>query len=142
MSWEEQKKKFEDQRKKYGEIYYPKREVSNKNSKGLTHIIGSYYSPKMDEQISFESLNELDVYILLEMSSVVWGYYPQPEKVHVQVYGKMGELKTFPHYPDVLVCAEESKPCLYQIKGDYSDSENTPQNIRLKQATMDYAREN
>lgn len=125
----------------YKKLYYPKRKVNNKNSNGLTHIIGSYYSHKMKGQIAFESKNELDAFMLFELSSVVKGYFPQPEEVPVKVYDKNGELKPFKHNPDALALAEDSKPCLYQIKGDFAESELNPRNININRACIQFARE-
>lgn len=126
----------------YKKLYYPKRKVNNKNSNALPHIMGAYNSEKMDERIEFESQSELDAFLIFELSSVVWGYYPQPVEVPVKFYDKKGRLKSWIHIPDVLVFAENSKPCLYQIKGEISKSEVKPRFMNTTKACLDIAKDN
>lgn len=135
MDWQKQKEE-------YKELYYPKRKVNNKNSNYVPHIMGMYYSKKMHERIVFESLNEFVAFSLLEMSCVVKAYYPQPVEVQIEVYNSKGRPKTWNHVPDVLVFVEDSKPCLYQIKGKVLNKEPSKRAINVEKACLEYAGEN
>ena len=116
-------------------IYYPKRQVNNRNSKYLPHVISGFISPTMDRMIECESQGEELLYSILEMSSSVIEYFPQPVEVPV------GETK-WPHIPDVLVFfREEVPPWLIQVKGGLPDTEVSPKEMVINRACERYARD-
>lgn len=104
-SWE-----LEDQ------LYAPKRKVNNRISFILHHIIGSFYSQKMNNIIEYESLSELIFYYFLELDTLTIRYYVQPLDVPIIIQNKNGEIKQWSHVPDVLVFRQDSVPQLIQIK--------------------------
>lgn len=95
----------------YDLIFKPKRKVSNKSSKALPHIIGTFYSNKMNRSIEYESINEFILYIILELDKKVYRYYVQPVEIEIK-----NVKKTWIHVPDVLVFRANMKPLLYQVK--------------------------
>lgn len=115
--------------------YYPKRQVNNRNSKYLPHVISGFISPTMDRMIECESQGEELLYSILEMSSSVIEYFPQPVEVPV------GETK-WPHIPDVLVFfRDEVPPWLIQVKGGLPDTEVSPKEMVINRACERYARD-
>ncbi len=102
--------------KEYDEIYKAKRKVNNHASWRIHHIMGSFYSDKMDKVIEYESLGELLAYFLFEIDKFVIRYYVQPVKIDIPTFNEIGEKKIWEHIPDVLVFRNGSNPILYQIK--------------------------
>jgi len=98
------------------QLYSPKRKVDNKISWKHPHIIGSFYSNKMERAVEYQSLNECYFYFLLELDILTKRYYVQPVKVPVPYYDSNGVVRCWEHVPDVLVFRQGQLPCLYQIK--------------------------
>ncbi|ULO07050.1 TnsA endonuclease N-terminal domain-containing protein [Paenibacillus sp. 19GGS1-52] len=93
-------------------LYEPKRKVNNRNSHNHPHIIGSFYSPKLERSVNYESLGERLFYYYLELDREVIRYYEQPVKVTVE----NEDGKKWSHVPDVLFFKHGSVPVLCQIK--------------------------
>jgi hypothetical protein len=66
--------------------YYPKRQVNNRNSKYLPHVISSFVSPTMGKMIECEFQGEELLYSILEKSNSVIEYFPQPVEVTAQCH--------------------------------------------------------
>lgn len=124
-------------------MYYPKRDVNNRNSKYIPHVISSYISPLMNRLVECESQAEEIFFSMLEMSISVEEYFHQPVEVPVKVYNPQGQLEPWMHYPDCLVFFEDNvKPCLVQVKGDKEIQEIKPKDVNIFRACEQYAREN
>ncbi|MCX7922293.1 MAG: hypothetical protein N3B21_09825 [Clostridia bacterium] len=119
MEWSNKNWKVED------ELYSQKRKVNNKTSWKRPHIIGAFYSNKMDKVVEYESLAELLAYYLFELDRQVIRYYVQPVEVNISILNDEGEIKTWIHIPDVLVFRNGSDPTLYQIKDINSEVPKT-----------------
>lgn len=117
------KNKNSDEKKKN---HHAKRKVNNKNSENMPHIKNAFYSNKTQEIINFESFRENVIGKIAELSTIVEKYYAQSEEVSVMVYDSNGELKPWPHVPDLLVYCQGLIPCLYQIKAEESKPEKNP----------------
>lgn len=117
--------------------YKPKRKVNNKQSERIPHIMGGFYSNKMQQIVNFESLRENMICKILELSRIVKEYYVQPVAVPVKVYDSTGDLISWKHIPDALVFAEGMAPCLYQIKAIRETKNRKIENI--KRACCHYA---
>lgn len=116
-------KTWEDEDKEYS----PKRKVNNKISWKMLHIIGSFYSHKMNKTIEYESLAECLFFYLLELCKSVIRYYVQPIEIKQYFFDKDGAKKEWVHVPDTLVFAQEALPHLYQVKDKETDSETFDQ---------------
>jgi hypothetical protein len=101
---------------KYDLKFKPKRKVNNKSSNALPHIIGTFYSNKMDKSIEYESINEFILYTVLELDRRTFRYYVQPIEIEIK--------KKWIHIPDVLVFRDDMKPILYQVKEPQSKITN------------------
>ncbi|WP_282156003.1 TnsA endonuclease C-terminal domain-containing protein [Cytobacillus gottheilii] len=112
MDWQCKNWDLEDQ------LYYPKRRVNNKMSRKIKHIIGGFYSQKMNRTVEYESLSERLFYYYLELDPLTIRYYVQPVEVPVSFQTSTGELKNWNHIPDVLVFRQDSNPLLFQVKYD------------------------
>lgn len=97
-------------------IFKPKRKVNNKSSNALPHIIGTFYSNKMNKCIEYESINEFILYSILELDKRTFKYYVQPVEIEIKYIDKDCIEKRWIHIPDVLVFRDNMKPILYQIK--------------------------
>ncbi len=102
--------------KEYDEIYKPKRNVNNHASWKIHHMMGAFYSNKMDVVVEYESFGELLAYFLFEIDKSILRYYVQPVKIDITTLTETGERKVWSHVPDVLVFRNGSNPLLYQIK--------------------------
>jgi hypothetical protein len=91
-SWEEEDRLFSQ-----------KRNVQNKISWRMPHIIGSFYSFKLNRIIEYESLGELLFYFILELDIRTIRYYVQPVKISIKQITDNGQIKHWIHVPDVLV---------------------------------------
>lgn len=100
-----------------------KRKVDNKDSKQRPHVIGAFHSHKMNVVAEYESLTEWAFYSLLELDRYIVRYYVQPVRIHIPYTDDFGNLKTWPHVPDVLVFREGSIPQLYQTKASPDESD-------------------
>lgn len=100
-------------------LYAPKRKVNNRNSHLHPHIIGSFYSQKLQRVVEYESLGERLFYYCLELDQAVIRYYVQPIEVPMPKSNDIGN--EWLHVPDVLVFRTGSIPYLYQIKNDPND---------------------
>src|SRR5690348_10535679 len=109
-------------------LYEQKRNVQNKISWRMPHIIGSFYSYKLNRVIEYESLGELLFYFLLELDRQTIRYYVQPVKIGIKQINDSGEIKNWTHIPDVLVFRNGSKPLLFQIK---DSPDEVPQNAYI-----------
>lgn len=98
--------------------FYPKRKINNRDSARIHHIIGSFYSAKMDKVVDYESLGERLLYSLLELDTSIERYYFQPVIVEIPYIDKDGLKNSWGHVPDVLVFSKDSKPHLIQVKND------------------------
>lgn len=96
--------------------FSPKRKVGNKGSKYRPHIIGSFFSPKMNQVVEYESLNEYLFYSLLELDSQIIRYYVQPVQITIPYFDKNNRPSNWLHVPDVLVFHQKFEPHLYQVK--------------------------
>lgn len=97
--------------------YAPKRQVHNRASWLHPHEIGSFPSFKNGgREVAYESGNERLFYYLLELDPKTVRYYPQPLEISMSGRDKSGLLKTWPHYPDVLVFRQGNVPILFEIK--------------------------
>lgn len=97
-------------------LYYPKRKVNNHISRNYPHIIGSFYSNRMNKVVEYESLNETIFCFLLEITTGVIRYYVQPVEVEIPYFDKNLNKKCWIHIPDVLVFKNGAIPYLYQVK--------------------------
>lgn len=129
FSWEEYDLKFK-----------PKRKVNNKSSKSLPHIIGTFYSNKMNRSIEYESINEFILYSILELDRQTFKYYVQPVEIEIKYNDKNGIQKRWIHIPDVLVFRANMKPILYQVKDP--KSKITDKNRIINRKCHKYAEEN
>lgn len=93
-------------------LYAPKRKVNNRNSHLHPHIIGSFYSEKMERPVEYESLGERLFYYYLELDQSVVRYYVQPVEVPIENPGE----GLWNHIPDTLVFRRNTIPFLYQVK--------------------------
>ncbi|MEC0094371.1 TnsA endonuclease N-terminal domain-containing protein [Paenibacillus macquariensis] len=93
-------------------LYAPKRKVNNRNSHQHPHIIGSFYSHKMERLVEYESLGERLFYYYLELDHSVVRYYVQPVEILIHNLGE----ESWNHTPDTLVFRENTIPFLYQVK--------------------------
>ncbi|WP_139994811.1 TnsA endonuclease N-terminal domain-containing protein [Paenibacillus paridis] len=93
-------------------LYASKRKVNNRNSHQHPHIIGSFYSHRMERTVEYESLGERLFYYYLELDHSVVRYYVQPVEILIH---KQGE-ESWKHTPDILVFRENTIPFLYQVK--------------------------
>lgn len=125
---------------KYDIKFKPKRKVNNKSSWKLPHIIGSFYSNKMEKRIEYESINEFIFYSILELDKKIVRYYVQPVEIKIKYRDKNGIEKSWIHVPDVLVFRENVKPSLYQVKDTKSKSTDKFKIINNK--CYKYAEEN
>ncbi|MBV6685528.1 hypothetical protein KV679_17620 [Bacillus sp. JRC01] len=117
MNWREKTWDLED------ELYTPKRKVSNRDNKNITHVIGHLYSHKMKRTIGWESLwGEYLFYLYLELDPDTVRYYEQPVEVPIVSLKKGYEVTVWSHVPDVLIFRNGLKPTLYQIKGGSENS--------------------
>jgi hypothetical protein len=106
--------------------FRPKRKVNNRMSRKIPHIIGSFYSNKMDRVVEHESLNESIFYSLLEIDKPTKRYYVQPVEVPIIYINENGEKEDWIHVPDVLFFRQGFKPQLLQIKDtSYVEDEKT-----------------
>lgn len=103
--------------------FFPKRKVDNKLSWKFHHLIGSFYSNKMQRTVEYESLGECMFYFLLELDQLVIRYYVQPVEVDFSYLNKEGDPKKWSHVPDVLVFRNGYYPFLYQIKETESSTQ-------------------
>ncbi|ASJ56820.1 hypothetical protein BP422_26845 [Brevibacillus formosus] len=110
MKWNDKDWVSEDQE------FLPKRRVDNKISWQMPHIIGSFYSNKMNRVVEYHSLNECLFFFLLELDSSTVRYYVQPINIGIQFFDDQGNTKGWSHVPDVLVFKNGFVPLLYQIK--------------------------
>lgn len=110
MNWENKTWKSED------EEFIPKRKVNNRGSRNRPHIIGGFYSQKMQRVVEFESLNERLFYYILELDSATKRYYVQPIAIEIPFIDEEGNKKSWAHYSDILVFRQGSIPNLIQIK--------------------------
>lgn len=101
---------------KYDLEFKAKRKVNNKSSKVMPHIIGTFYSNKMNRRIEYESINEFILYTILELDKKTFRYYVQPIEIDIKYNDKNGIEKIWIHVPDVLVFRENMNPILYQVK--------------------------
>lgn len=101
---------------KYDIEFKAKRKVNNKSSKTVPHIIGTFYSNKMNRSIEYESINEFILYTILELDRKTLRYYVQPIEIDIKYNDKNGIEKKWIHVPDVLVFRESMRPILYQVK--------------------------
>ncbi|QTH41667.1 hypothetical protein J4772_29715 [Cohnella sp. LGH] len=106
--------------RKEDHLYTPKRKVNNRNSHHRPHIIGSFYSEKMDRPVEYESLGERLFYHYLELDHSVVRYYVQPVEVPIHSPGKEGWI----HIPDSLVFSKHTNPILYQVKHEPEENIN------------------
>ena len=106
--------------KEYDLKFKPKRKVNNKSSNALPHIIGTFYSNKMNRSIEYESINEFILYSILELDRNTFRYYVQPLEIEIKYNDKNGIEKKWIHVPDVLVFRADMKPILYQVKDPQS----------------------
>ncbi|GAB6992129.1 TnsA endonuclease N-terminal domain-containing protein [Paenibacillus pini] len=93
-------------------LYAPKRKVNNRNSHQHPHIIGSFYSHKMERHVEYESLGERLFYYYLELDQSVVRYYVQPVEIPIHNI----EENEWYHIPDTLVFRKNTIPFLYQVK--------------------------
>ncbi|MEK5377591.1 hypothetical protein [Paenibacillus sp. FSL P2-0173] len=98
------------------QLYVPKRKVNNRGSNWYAHIIGSFYSEKMNRPVEYESLGERLFYYFLELDRDVVRYYVQSVEVPIKEGSGIFGTTTWTHISDVLVFRQESIPLLYQIK--------------------------
>lgn len=134
MNWDHRNWSDED------ELYAQKRNVQNKISWRLPHIIGSFYSFKLNRVIEYESLGELIFYFLLELDRQTIRYYVQPVKISIKQISDTGEIKNWFHVPDVLVFRNGSRPLLFQVKDSPSE---VPQNAYIiNSKCRNYSEEN
>ncbi len=120
--------------------YSQKRNVQNKISWRMPHIIGSFYSYKINGIIEYESLGELLFYFLLELDRQTIRYYVQPVKISIKQVDDAGRINNWIHVPDVLVFRNESKPMLFQIK---DSPDEVPQNAYIiNRKCSSYSEEN
>jgi hypothetical protein len=96
--------------------FAPKRRVQNRGSNKRPHVIGAFYSAKMDRIIEYESLNEYLFLGILELDPRTARYYVQPVAIPVPVGSDSEGEATWPHVVDVLVFRDGHRPCLYDIK--------------------------
>lgn len=121
--------------------YSPKRKVNNRASKTIHHIIGSFYSNKMNRVIEYESLSELIFYNLLELDKSIKRYYVQPVEIPIDYIDEKGQKKSWIHIPDVLVYRSRCAPSLYQIKSEVIKPDNNKLNI-INKACERYSYQN
>lgn len=100
-------------------LYAPKRKVNNRNSHQHPHIIGSFYSQKMERTVEYESLGERLFYYYLELDQSVMRYYVQPVEIPIQ----SGE-EVWNHVPDTLVFRRNNIPFLYQVKHEPEEEQD------------------
>jgi hypothetical protein len=98
--------------KQEDQLFAPKRKVNNRNSHHHPHIIGSFYSHKMERPVDYESLGERLFYYYLELDQSVVRYYVQPVEVSIHNPGE----EAWNHIPDTLVFRRNTIPFLYQVK--------------------------
>lgn len=96
--------------------FSPKRKVNNKGSWNRAHIIGTFYSNKMNKEVEYESLNEFIFCALLELDIKTIRYYVQPVEINVSYIDKDFNRKSWIHIPDVIVFREDMIPTIYQVK--------------------------
>ncbi|MBU3198155.1 TnsA endonuclease N-terminal domain-containing protein [Clostridium estertheticum] len=101
-----------------------KRHVNNKVSWKLPHIIGTFYSSKMERSVEYESINEFIFYAFLELDVKTIRYYIQPSEINISCLDNVGNKKNWVHIPDVLVFRQDSLPVLYQVKDPRSKESN------------------
>lgn len=106
-------------------LYVPKRRVDNKISWQRPHIIGEFFSNKMNRRVEYHSLNECLFYYLLELDRQVIRYYVQPIEVEIPVLEIKPRRKKWIHVPDCLVFREGSRPMLFQIKESPNELSNS-----------------
>ncbi|GCD11316.1 hypothetical protein [Clostridium tagluense] len=128
-TWDEEDKEF-----------YPKRKVNNKASWKIHHIIGSFYSEKMERTVEYESMGEYIFYSLLELDKAVQRYYVQPIFIEIPCLDKYGVKKVWNHVSDVLVFREGISPQLLQIKDKPSEALNDGKNKIINNACLNYAK--
>ena len=99
---------------------------------------GRIFAPKAGGNAEFESTLERDFYYLLQFSSEVEKFFPQPVRLSYQ--GSNGRKKSY--VPDTLVYYRDGQsPCLFEVKHVEQLREN-PLEYRLRfQAARAYARE-
>lgn len=117
--------------------YAPKRRVSNKGSQNRPHIIGGFYSRKMDRVVEYESMGEYLFYCLLELDVHTVRYYVQPVEVPIPYLDHDGRPAHWDHVPDVLVFRQGFAPHLYQIKdasGDLTEKDERVNAINARYA--------
>ncbi|WP_165861399.1 TnsA endonuclease N-terminal domain-containing protein [Paenibacillus paeoniae] len=100
--------------------FAPKRKVNNKNSHQHPHIIGSFFSRKLERPVEYESLGERLFYYYLELEQSVIRYYVQP--VEIPISKDNGE--SWLYVPDALVYRHQSPPFLYQVKHEPDPNED------------------
>lgn len=125
---------------KYDIKFKPKRKVNNKSSWKFPHIIGSFYSNKMNKRIEYESINEFIFYSILELDKKTVRYYVQPMEIEIKYRDRTGIEKSWIHVPDVLVFRDNMRPSLYQVKDP--QSKNTDKFKIINKKCNKYAKEN
>lgn len=95
-------------------LYRPKRRVNNHASHNIPHIIGGFYSAKMNRVVEYESLGERLFFYYLELDKPTIRYYVQP--VEIPMVEGTDEESSKGHVPDVLVFRQGARPILLQIK--------------------------
>lgn len=118
MNWEEKDWMIEDLN------FAAKRKVNNKSSWRIPHIIGAFYSTKMNRTVEYESLAEYFFYLFLEIDKQTKRYYTQPIEVDIPYIDKERNKKSWIHVPDVLIFRQGAIPKLVQIKGANSNLES------------------
>ena len=119
--------------------FYPKRKVSNKASWKIHHIIGSFYSEKMERTVEYESMGEYILYSLLELDKSVQRYYVQPIFVEISCLDNNGVKRDWKHVSDVLVFRDGTNPRLLQIKDKPNEVSNDTKNKIINKACLSYA---
>lgn len=128
-------KTWEDEDKEFA----PKRRVNNKGADKKPHIIGSFYSDRMQRIVEFESLNEDILYNIFEMDRDTIRYYVQPVKIEIPYFDERGNPRTWIHVSDALAFRQGLCPHLFQIK-DILDKENEKlKNCNINKACLSYA---
>lgn len=69
MDWNNKTWKIEDV------IYQPKRKVHNRGSRFHPHVIGEFYSHKMDHSVEYQSMTEFKFFSFLELDNSILRYY-------------------------------------------------------------------
>ncbi|MEK8210348.1 hypothetical protein NST41_32660 [Paenibacillus sp. FSL L8-0696] len=100
-------------------LYNAKRKVNNRGSRYHNYIIGSFYSPKNQRTVEYESLSKRLFYYYLELDTEVIRYYVQP--IEVPIYEGKEE---WIHTPDALVLRQRRIPLLYQVKLEPEEKPN------------------